>query len=126
MSFISHQTMPTPLSTIEVFPDERLTQEQRIEKWCIQLCRALEHDYESHYTPRSKSFTISVGRKYYKILEDKGSVHAFVDRKTGQVYKPASWNKPAKHVRYDLRIIREREACLNNADWAGSYLYLRG
>ena len=53
-------------------------------------------------------------------------VHAFVDRKTGEVYKPASYKAPAKHVRYDLRIIKEREACLNNADWAGSYLYLRG
>ena len=111
------------LSTIEVFPEERLTQEERIEKWCVQLCRALEHDYASHYSPKSKSFTISVGRKYYKILEDKGSVHAFVDRKTGQVYKPASWNKPAKHVRYDLRKIRDRQVLEVKCDWSGGYLY---
>ena len=58
------------------------------------------------------------------------SVHAFVDRKTGQVYKPASWNAPAKHVRYDMRIITEREF-LHNAKnlgvsgWAGGYLYIR-
>ena len=57
----------------------------------------------------------------------EGSVHAFVDKKTGQVYKPASWAAPAKHVRYDLRIIREREFLFNsnNNDWAGGYLYLR-
>ena len=56
-----------------------------------------------------------------------GSVHAFVDKKTGQVFKPASWAAPAKHVRYDLRIIREREFLFNpdNTTWAGGYLYLR-
>ena len=35
-----------------------------------------------------------------------GSVTAFIDKNTGEVYKPASWKAPAKHVRYDLRIIR--------------------
>ena len=46
---------------------------------------------------------------------------------TGEVYKPASWKAPAKHVRYDLRIIREREFLLNpkNCDWAGGHLYMR-
>ena len=30
------------------------------------------------------------------------SVHAFIDKKTGEVYKPASFKAPAKHVRYNL------------------------
>ena len=56
-----------------------------------------------------------------------GSVTAFIDKNTGEVYKPASWKAPAKHVRYDLRIIREREFLLNpkNCDWAGGHLYIR-
>jgi hypothetical protein len=45
--------------------------------------------------------------------------------KTGEVYKSATWKAPAKGVRYDLRIIGQREALLENADWAGSYLYRR-
>ena len=52
------------------------------------------------------------------------SVHAFVDKKTGEVYKSASWKSPAKHVRYDLRLIKDREWLMENADWAGEYLYL--
>ncbi len=32
------------------------------------------------------------------------SAHAFVDKKTGEVYKSASWKSPAKGVRYDLRM----------------------
>ena len=51
------------------------------------------------------------------------SVHAFVDKKTGEVYKPASFKAPAKHVRFDLRLIKDREWLLENADWAGGYLY---
>ena len=67
-------------------------------------------------------FKVKTGKKYYKIVQQEfetwegskyygqyrdASVHAFVDKKTGQVFKPASWQAPAKHVRFDLRIIRE-------------------
>ena len=56
-----------------------------------------------------------------------GSVTAFIDKNTGEVYKPASWKAPAKHVRFDLRIIAERNYLLNpkNCDWAGGHLYMR-
>jgi len=60
-----------------------------------------------------------------KINQIHGGVHAFVNKKTGEVFKPASWRGPAKIVRYDFRIINERETCFANADWAGGYLYLR-
>ena len=80
-------------------------------------------------------FRIQKGKKYYKIIHQDwrngeyvdGSVHAFVDKNTGEVYKPASWKSPAKHVRYDLRIIKEREYVLNpdNCGWAGGYLYMK-
>ena len=84
-------------------------------------------------------YKIKTGKKFYKIVQmefdtfqnrneyREGSVHAFVDQQTGQVYNPASWQAPAKHVRYDLRIIKEREFLFNsnNTGWAGGYLYLR-
>ena len=56
-----------------------------------------------------------------------GSVHCFVDKQTGEVYKPASWKAPAKIVRFDLRLITDREFLFNpnNISWAGSHLYLR-
>ena len=99
-------------------------------------------------TANLMKFKVKTGKKYYKIVQmnyekfwkngiikesdnvygyREGSVHAFVDKKTGQVYKPASWQAPAKHVRYDFRIIREREFLFNsnNTGWAGGYLYLR-
>ena len=72
-------------------------------------------------------FEIETGRKYHKIVMiDCGgsrSVHAFVDKKTGELYKSASFKAPAKGVRFDLRVIKEREFVLENCDWAGGYLY---
>jgi len=78
----------------------------------------------------NRIFRIESGRKYHKIIMSDGdgsnrSVHAFVDRKTGEMYKSASWKTPAKGVRFDLRLIKDREWLLENADWSGSYLYLR-
>ena len=75
-------------------------------------------------------FIIETGRKYHKIVmvtEDGArSVHAFVDKKTGEMYMAASWKAPAKNgVRFDLRIIEQREFVLENCDWAGGYLYKR-
>ena len=84
-------------------------------------------------------FRIQSGKKYYKVIQQDydtfrdlneyrdGGVHAFVDKKTGEVYKAASWKSPAKYVRYDLRIIEDR-AKLHDptfTGWAGGYLYLK-
>lgn len=82
------------------------------------------------------SFIIESGRKYHKIImvieSDSDSsllpqrtIHAFIDRITGDIFKPASWKAPAKHIRYNLLNIQSREYVLKYADWSGSYLYLK-
>lgn len=88
-------------------------------KACIEKLKQGICDYE---------FYPETGRKYHKIImsvNGSRSVHAFIDKKTGQVYKSASFKAPAKGVRYDLRIIEQREWLFKNADWAGSYLYAK-
>ena len=99
-----------------------------------------DKDYERDYHLRKideitnngvpHEFYIDSGRKYHKVIHktmDNGSqsVHAFVDKKTGEVYKPASWKAPAKIVRYNLLDESSREECYARADWAGGYLYIR-
>ena len=124
-------------------------------EWTQMLCLALEQDFVQTSIKRARflmpssdnpqywedriadykagkdvyTFSIDTGRKYHKIVQTccdgSQSVHAFVDKKTGELYKAASWKAPAKGVRFDLRIITQREDVLENCDWAGGYLYQR-
>ena len=72
-------------------------------------------------------YTIESGKKYHKIVFIDGgghhSVHCFVNRETGEVYKSAGWKSPAKGVRFDLRLVKDREWLFQHADWSGGYLY---
>ena len=131
--------------------DARAAIAANVEEWCQMLCLALEHNFIDEAIRRQKffaandssdftndrieaikngdhyKFVVESGRKYHKIVQtDKSgcqSVHAFVDKKTGELYKAASFKAPAKGVRYDLRLITDREFVLKNCDWAGGYLY---
>jgi len=91
-------------------------------------------------TANLMKFEIREGKKYYKIVQVEfdtfqnrneyrdSSVHSFVDKNTGDVYKPASWKSPAtKHVRFTFQKPEDIRFLLNpiNVDWAGGYLYLR-
>ena len=134
--------------------DARNTIELNVRKWTLMLCDALlknyidysikshQHrmymevnaDYHQACIEELKNgqcdydFIVESGRKYHKIIMDANgsrSVHAFVDKKTGEVYKPASFKAPAKRVRFNLCLIKDREWLLENADWAGGYLYKR-
>ena len=135
--------------------DARNTIELNVRKWTLMLCEALQENFIEDSIKRQKffgasdysnerieaikrgedlyEFVIETGRKYHKIImvvpngdrPASRSVHAFVDKKTGEVYKPASFKAPAKGVRFDLRVITEREDVLENCDWAGCYLYQR-
>jgi len=119
--------------------DARNTIQLNVHKWTLMLCDALEQNFKDRnhgkvggYDAPEYKFVIESGRKYHKIIMEvpnenrppSRSVHAFVDKKTGEVYKPASFKAPAKIVRFNLCLIKDREWLLENADWAGEYLYL--
>ena len=90
-------------------------------------------------TAKLMKFRIQEGRRYYKIIQQNydtfqnrneyrdGSVHSFVDKNTGEVYMAASWSKPAKHVRFDMRVIRDRTLMHTPSfvTWNTGYLYMR-
>ena len=104
--------------------DARNTIQLNVVKWTLMLCDALRDA-----APDGYDYIFESGRKYHKVIMiDSGggcSVHAFVDRKTGEIYKSSSWKAPAKGVRYDLRSIEQREWLFENATWHGSYLYAK-
>ena len=75
------------------------------------------------------------GKRYIKLVcshynkrtgeRAHSSVWCFIDKESGAVYKPASFKAPAKHVRFNLLLISDREWLMENADWAGGYLYMK-
>lgn len=78
---------------------------------------------------RDKVFSVSNGRKYAKIISSSGEnqnfAFCFIDRKTGEVYKAASWKAPVtKHVRYTITNEEEAENLAKNSDPSGSFLYI--
>ena len=130
----------TPLMTFTEFKeqqDARNTIELNIRKYALMLCDALEMNFKQRNrgelagrpAPEYKFYIQEGGRKYHKIVMeyDNGSrsVHAFIDKKTGDVFKPASFKAPAKIARYNVLRIESREEMFERADWAGGYLYIR-
>jgi len=124
-SLISKTPMTATFADYVAQQDARNTIQLNVVKYGLMLCDAL-----TQVAPDGYGYELnSSGRKYHKIFMTingrRDSIHAFIDKKTGEVYKPSSLKAPAKGVRYDLRLIKDREWLLENADWAGSYLYAR-
>ena len=93
-----------------------------IEKNVNKLTQYLFDDYKRRWDNRDYNVSYKKGNKYWKVITDN-SVHCFVDRITGDVFKPASWSKPAPIPRYNLLV--NAQDCLTKCDWNGGYLYIR-
>lgn len=56
-------------------------------------------------TTANPSIEILEGSKNWKFVETvygSRSVHSFINRETGDILKPATWNAPAKHARGNI------------------------
>ena len=110
--------------------DARNTIELNVRKYCLMLCDCLLEDFKRANNRKTDDykFYIESGRKYHKLIMETGagsrSVHAFIDKKSGDVYKAASFKAPAKGIRFNLCIMSDREWLMEHADWAGGYLYI--
>jgi len=126
----SDNTMTATFADYVAQKDAQNTIQLNVTKYGMMLCDALQQNYQrQHPNGRNYSYALISGRKYHKVMQcvdgQTESVHAFIDRKTGEVYKAASIKAPAKGVRFNLLIIQEREWLLENADCYGSYLYMK-
>ena len=108
------------------YPEYAKEQLDAIENGTANLMKFKVYSGKKYYKIVQQEFETWSGSKYYGQYRDS-SVHAFVDKETGEVYKPAGWAKPAKHVRFDMRDERQLKFLLDpkNVGWAGGYLYLR-
>jgi hypothetical protein len=127
--FISKPPMTATFTDYVAQKDAQNTIQLNVTKYSLMLCDALQQNHQRQYpnSGRNYSYALISGRKYHKVMQcvdgQTESVHAFIDKKTGEVYKAASIKAPAKGVRFNLLIIQEREFVLENCDWAGGYLY---
>ena len=107
--------------------DAKNTIHLNIIKYSLMLCDALKQNAPDGYYGYELD---SSGRKYHKIFMcidgRRDSIHAFIDKETGEVFKPASVKAPAKGVRFNLLLIKDREWLMQYADSLGGYLYRRG
>ena len=80
----------------------------------------------------NKVYSVNNGRKYAKVVctdtyngRESRSVFCFIDRNTGDVYKPATWKAPAKGVRYTIDTLTSARELAEVSDGHGRFLYLR-
>ena len=94
----------------EIILNEKTVQFQT---WFATASKLVADYYATNYPSLTPPvMTFDVGRRYIKVINEtwhqsedgirtktNSSVWAFIDRTTGDVLKPASWNAPAKHAR---------------------------
>ena len=117
-----------------------LNQEQLVEKqtqlYCNKLVLAMKQWHQQNGMPAEweTKYIYETGRKYFKVIrvgdeyksnDEHRCVEAFIDRQTGDIFKPASWRKPAKGVRFNLLDQDSLFELFENLDPFGGHLYKR-
>jgi len=70
------------------------------------------------------TFTVNKGRRFDKVISNR-SVHCFVEKETGHIFKPASWSSPQLKTKIPVRGSIYNIDSYKNADTHGGWLYSR-
>ena len=117
------------------------TEQTRVQFLTEALIEVLNNEWKVNSIESGHSvytqLEIEVGRKYIKVWSylvnvpkfscgEEGRIRGrscwmFVDKNTGECYKPASYKAPAKHVRYLITQLADNP---HICDPYGSFLYL--
>lgn len=99
------------------------------------IARLQKEGREEPCIPNRHFFTVEEGGRYLKILRNYGtpeapqehnrSVFLFVEKNTGDVFKPASFRAPAKGPRFNLLDPASLADMTARADRYGGFLYRR-
>lgn len=83
---------------------------ETIETYVAEIQAKIEAEYvRLKYHMKPPIYVVVTGKRFHKVIEKttqeakSGSVHCFVEIATGNIYKPAGWNAPAKGVRGNLQ-----------------------
>ena len=89
-----------------------LTEEKDFDKALNVFLKGAQQIIDDHYKRDLPNLKPSIlvttsGKKYVKVISKaqsgtSTSAWAFIDKTTGDVLKPATWNRPAKHARGNI------------------------
>ena len=118
--------------------------ESAMEEFCRKLTENVKPEVDRFNHMHSVTFNVGGGRKYIKVksfqtnidtdyetgkktlLEDKnGSIHCFVERTTGDIYKPATWRAPYNKGKNCVRGNIYDSSTFEKTDMHGGWLYAR-
>jgi len=83
----------------------------KVEAEIANFVAKIQDEINKHYSQNLSNLTtpqivLNSGSKFYKLVQVNTdgnhisrSVHCFVDKQNGDIYKAATWAQPAKHVR---------------------------
>ena len=120
---------------------------EAMEKFCEKLTENVKPEVDRFNHMHSVTFGVGGGRKYirvesfqtnwhtdynedwtttkYLVGGDNGSIHCFVDRTTGDIYKPATWKMPYTKGNNAVRGNIYDASSFEKTDMHGGWLYAR-
>ena len=102
--------------------------EKYYENAMVDFVEVVTKNTNAHYKKRFSSLTppvysIKSGRKFDKVVNEN-SVYCFVEKETGNIYKPAGWRAPYTKGNNPVRGSIYNENSYKDADPYGSWLYI--
>jgi len=82
----------------------------------------------THLVENPEVIKVNKGRRFDKVVTNSPgsrSVHCFVEKETGHIFKPAGWNAPQLKTNIPVRGSIYEINSYKNADPHGGWLYLR-
>ena len=118
--------------------------DEAMNKFCERLTENVKPEVDRFNHMHSVTFGVGGGRKYIKVkyftdkfetnwetnekkvLVDKnGSIHCFVDRTTGDIYKPQTWRAPYTKGNNAIRGNIYDASSFEKTDMHGGWLYAK-
>jgi hypothetical protein len=104
---LKKQALAGDMDSEKVYMDAMMGQgfEKALEAFLGCLNESFKAFYSKHYPMLpGKTAEVAMGSKYAKVIAKDSSrcVYCFVNKQTGEIFKPASWAAPAKHARGNI------------------------
>ena len=121
--------------------------ESAMEEFCEKLTENVKPEVDRFKHMHSVTFGVGGGRKYIRVEQfqknwktdynddgtttktlvggKKGSIHCFVERTTGDIYKPATWKAPYNKGNNCVRGNIYNSSSFEKTDMHGGWLYAR-